>query len=521
MLDYLIDPGATTSMAKTCLDWYENYTHWKRSYLSEDLEAVELGYKTRKGGNKRQGWQSRLLSVSTRGNSSAAIGKRALEIDAEESGKFPNLLEFLDVTLSSTEVGATNVGTIRCYGTAGVEDASWEPFSYIFYNPDAYDMFPMENIYDKDARHERCGFFFPQIWCMEPYIDIHGNSLVEEALVYDIKDKERKKQTLTPDKYTAYVGQRANSPDEAFRRGKENLFSSPELTEHIQDILHNKQHRYFRDGQLVETKEGLVFKTNIELEVTGNKIHPYIEEVPFKPKTDLYGCIREYHPPFKIDGSIPNDLYVVIYDTVAKDKKSDDIIAKNSLNSIHVMMLPNSIANSRGDICVASYVGRPELMADADRIFYNLCRYYNAKGLPEVNVGETINNFKRWNALGLLLKDPNYVLTGKPETVNTPYGVVVGDDTKAYNYLIQTRELLYSHVASNEDGKKLLFLHYIKQIDLLLEFSKFNILGNFDRISSFRLYPAIRTYYMLKNKKATESKSKNVYEEIGLYGFKS
>lgn len=520
LIDYLTDPDATASMTKLCLDWYENNTHWKRSYLSEDLEALQLGYKTKKGGSKKFGWKSRLISVSTRGNSSAAIGKRALEIDCEESGKFPNLLEFLDVTLSSTEVGASNVGTIRCYGTAGVEDAAWEPFAYVFYNPYAYDMFPMENIYDDDSRNELCGFFFPQVWNMEPYIDIHGNSLLEEAYEYDKADKARKKLTLSSEKYESYVAQRANKPSEAFKRGKDNLFSSPELTLHIQDVMYNKEHRYFRDGQLVETKEGLQFKTNIELEVLGTKIHPYIEDVPFKVGTDLYGCIRELHPPFKIDGKVPDDLYVVLYDTVAKDKKEDTVIAKNSLNSIQVMMLPNTIANSRGDIMVASYVGRPELMANADRICYNLCRYYNAKAIVEVNVGETINNFKRWDALNLLFKDPTYVTSGKPETINTPYGIIIGDGNTADKYLIDTKELLYTPVSANEDGKKLLFLHYIKGIDFLLELSKFNRIGNFDRISSFRLYPIIRTYYNIKHRSAqTNSNSRDIFKEIGLYGY--
>lgn len=521
LIDYLIDPGATASMTKTCLDWYESFTHWKRSYLSEDLEALQLGYKTKKGGSKKFGWLSKLISVSTRGNSSAAIGKRALEIDAEESGKFPNLLEFLDVTLSSTEVGASNVGTIRCYGTAGVEDADWEPFAYVFYNPYTYDMFPMENIWDDDARNDICGFFFPQIWNMEPYIDAHGNSLVEEAYKYDIEDKARKKLALTPSKYETYVGQRANKPSEAFRRGKDNLFSSPELTLHVQDVMYNKDHRYFRDGILIDGKDKLEFKTNIELEASGVKTHSYIEDVPFKVGTDLYGCIREYHPPFKIEGVVPDNLYVVLYDTVAKDKKADTIINKNSLNSMMVYMLPNTVANSRGDILVASYVGRPELMKDADRICYNLCRYYNAKALVEVNVGETINNFKSWKALNWLLKDPTYINSGKPETINTPYGVVIGDGITADNYLIDARELLYTPMSKNEENKNLLFLHYIKGIDFLLELSKFNRIGNFDRISTFRLYPIARTYYSIRNRKATESNSRNIIREIGLYGYGS
>ena len=519
LLDYLTDPGATTSMAKTCLDWYENHTAWKRGYITESVDAIQVGFKTKRGGNKPQGYLGRLISVSTRGNSSAAIGKRALEIDFEESGKLPNLLEALDVTLSSTEVGSGNVGTIRVYGTAGVEDADWEPFAHCFYVPTAYDMFPMENVWDDNARHNTCGFFFPQVWDYEPYIDKDGNSLLMEGYIADYKDKLRKKSEVSSAKYEIYVGQRANKPEEAFRRGRENLFSSPELTLHIQDIKYNKEHRYYRDGQLVETKEGLDFKSNIELSDGGATIHPYVYEYPFKQGSDVYGCIREYHSPFKINGTVPDNLYVVLYDTVAKDKKSDLIINKNSLNCIQVWMLPNSIANARGDILIASYVGRPELMKTADRIAYNLCRRYNAKLLPEVNVGNTINNFKEWKALNMILKDPSYVLSGKPETVNTPYGTIIGDDTKADNHLSDAKELLYSEVSANENGQKLLFLHYIKDIGLLTEFDKFNRIGNFDRISTFRLYPTVRSYYSLKRTRASETTTRNVLQAINLYGY--
>ena len=45
-IDYLTDTRATSDMLKINLDWYENHTHWQRFYLSENLENVELGYRT-------------------------------------------------------------------------------------------------------------------------------------------------------------------------------------------------------------------------------------------------------------------------------------------------------------------------------------------------------------------------------------------------------------------------------------------------------------------------------------------
>ena len=45
--------------------------------------------------------------------------------------------------------------------------------------------------------------------------------------------------------------------------------------------------------------------------------------------------------------------------------------------------------------CCAAYYGRPNKLEEADRIFYQLCRYYNCirTGIVEVNRGETVSNF--------------------------------------------------------------------------------------------------------------------------------
>ena len=62
---------------------------------------------------------------------------------------------------------------------------------------------------------------------------------------------------------------------------------------------------------------------------------------------------------------------------------------------------------------VATYAGRPERKEDADKIFLKLCEYYNAKGLPEVDTGDTVSNFRKWGKLYRLATDPTVVLNEK------------------------------------------------------------------------------------------------------------
>ena len=110
IIDYLTDPEATADMAKKNLIWYETQTYWKRGFLSEGTDSLELGYKKAKEGNKKFGFQSKILSVAIGRNESAAIGKKAIDIDFEEAGKSPNLQAAWNVTLNNIESGAIKIG---------------------------------------------------------------------------------------------------------------------------------------------------------------------------------------------------------------------------------------------------------------------------------------------------------------------------------------------------------------------------------------------------------------------------
>lgn len=524
-ISYLTDPGATADMLKTNLDWYEENTHWKRFYISESLDSIELGFRTKKGGNKKFGMKSKALSVSLFNNPSAPIGKRALEIDYEESGKLPNLEDSLDVTLSSTEVGSGNVGTIRCYGTAGVKGADWRPFSNVFYNPSKYGMMPFENIWDDNMRLTTCGFFHPQVLNMEPYMDKDGNSLLESAYISDLDKKKLAAENMTTDKWMMFVGQRANKPSEAFKSVSTNLFSSPGLSKHIQNLQANLKNIFYRDGMLFEIDKKLIFKTNLQLLDEGLKqyVHNYIEQVPFDPKKDFYGCIREFYPPFKVDSVVPDNLYYIVFDSIGKDKKSELVIGKNSLNSVHVMMYPNNETNTTGDICVAAYTGRPDTMEEVNRIVLFLSEYYNAKVLAEVDRGTIVSDFRKWRKLHRLATDPTEPLNNKQvQGGSANYGVVIGEGDNATEALIYLKEWLYTKRSSTEDGDIVYNYHYVSDLPSLYELESFNLIGNFDRISSLRLAPYMLKVRLLKRKNESSSnRSKaSIYEQIGLYNYR-
>lgn len=520
---YLVDgEEGTAVMLKTALDWMENKTYWKRGVAKEVTSHLVLGYKDR-GSNEIKGWRSRALSFPIKQNESAAIGKRARRIRYEESGYCPNLQDSLDVTLSSTEVGLAKVGYVEVYGTAGTKTNNWQPFANGFFNPGANKAMPFENVWDKGARAKTCGFFHPQVWNLEPYMDVDGNSHLEEAFEADKKDKLRAYEEKTLSDWIVYVGQRANTPGEAFRGGVENIFSSAELDFHKRKVETDSDLQYYRDGMIIDIDGKLQFKTNRQLIEDGMRqhAHPYIDEVPFDRKKDLHGAMRMFYAPFKNrEGVVPDNLYVILADPVRKDKDNKTLSLKNSLNAFYVVMLPNTVANSRGDIIVASFVGRPSQMSDANRILLKMCKYYNAKVLVEATVGTIIPDFKGWGERRWLMRDPTGIIdraiTAK---ANAPYGIQVESKQDTEESLMNLKDFIYATIGSDDEGNKIYRLHYIRDIGLLRELQQYNESGNFDRISAMRLYPYARMYYHISRRGAKEEDSrKGIAQVINLYG---
>ena len=372
-LSYLTDKGATSYMVKVNLDWYENNTYWQRGYLSENFEnGIELGYKKTKDGQKAYGFRSKLISVAIGKNESAAVGKKSIETDFEEAGKCPNLQKALDVMKSNSESGAIQIGTIRVYGTGGTKGANWEAFSRAFYNPSENDMLPMENVWDVNKRHTVCGFFFPQIWCYEPYIE-DGNSLIFDAWEHDKERKFNARKNQNSTNYNIFVAQRANTPSEAFISTQENIFHSPELTEHIQNLLHDNSYKFYKDGWYI-IEDGIVkFITKeecINRNIFGNhKFHDYITDVPHNSRTDVHGCVREYYPPVANSGN----LYFAAVDAYRVDLLEKNVTIKHSLYSFQIWMRNNEESGFQGKRLVAAYCGRLDSMEDNDRVLLYAC----------------------------------------------------------------------------------------------------------------------------------------------------
>lgn len=517
-LAYLTDKGATTFMAKKCLDHFEEYTFWRRGYISEVIDDILLGYRVSTKGLKNFGWMSNLYSVACGKNESAAVGKKAIEIDFEEAGKFPNLQKALDVTLSNTESGAISVGTIRVYGTGGTKGANWAAFSKAFYNPKMNKMLCMENVWDINKRHEVCGFFFPQVWDCEPYVE-RGNSIIFTAYAWDKQDKENHFHNNDSETHIIYKAQRANTPAEAFINTTENMFASPELNLHVSDLINDNATRFFQDGWIVVNDLGNSNKAEfipkaecIKRDIFGKgRFHEFVNQVPHGSRDDTHGCVRMYYRPFLVNGEVPKDLYFVSVDAYKVDKAQKDVTDKHSLYSAQVWMRSNTITPYPNQkLLVCEYIGRLDTMEQNDIVTMGMCLMYNAECCPEAGTGETVSNFIKYKLRRYLMLDPTNANTRKlTNPNNNDYGIVIGDGDKKYNGLRMLKEFIYEPLSYTADGKPIRRLKSISSVRLLLECQRFTAEGNFDHISAAIVAMYVFLADSLNTKRLVEGNTEN------------
>lgn len=517
-LAYLTDKGATTFMAKKCLDHFEEHTFWKRGYISEAIDDILMGYRVSTKGLKNFGWLSNLYSVAIGKNESAAVGKKAIEIDFEEAGKCPNLQKALDVTLSNTESGAISVGTIRVYGTGGTKGANWAAFSKAFYNPKMNKMLCMENVWDINKRHEVCGFFFPQVWDCEPYVE-RGNSIIFTAYAWDKQDKENHFHNNDSETHIIYKAQRANTPAEAFINTTENMFASPELNLHVSDLINDNATRFFQDGWIVVNDLGNSNRAEfipkaecIKRDIFGKgRFHEFVNQVPHGSRDDTHGCVRMYYRPFLVNGEVPKDLYFVSVDAYKVDKAQKDVTDKHSLYSAQVWMRSNTITPYPNQkLLVCEYIGRLDTMEQNDIVTMGMCLMYNAECCPEAGTGETVSNFIKYKLRRYLMLDPTNANTRKlTNPNNNDYGIVIGDGDKKYNGLRMLKEFIYEPLSYTADGKPIRRLKSISSVRLLLECQRFTAEGNFDHISAAIVAMYVFLADSLNTKRLIEGNTEN------------
>ena len=501
---YLTQTGGLTDFAVNDLKFYEENTPFVRGIFSSVKSDFRLGYKLPTGVEADKSWRSALISVSAANNPDCAIGKDAVKVKVEEVSTMDNFDDFMNVTEPAMRTGAYTTGMLCAWGTA--TSGNMQTFEQNFYDVKGFNFMPFENVWDRDCRNETCGFFKPYCWGLQGDIngikgvDENGNSNILIGLEISRRERLRKKETVKKySDYINYLGQYANFPAESFSSASENIFSSEELSAWEERLRVDTDLHFYVDGMLeMEDNGTVVFKSNARLHSENKKTYDYIVGVPRKGHEDPHGCIRRWFPPEYVDVTrsdgkiikqIPEGLYSINYDPVGVDKNKNEITLKHSHNSIEVWMNPHYL-NGYKQKLVCTYYGRPDTLEEADRICYLLARYYNCVGTTnvEINRGETVSNFRKWNALKYLSCEPLEVFdpTFKGK-INTTYGYNISGEQHKLDCVRLTKEFLYEEIGKDSEGNPIRNFHRIYDYQTILELKKWGIKGNYDRVSSMLL----------------------------------
>lgn len=530
---YLTKTGGLTDFAINNLRFFETRTPFVRGIFSTDKENFKLGFKLPNGVESPKSWGSTLFSVSAMNNPDCAIGKDSMDTKVEELSTMENFDDFMAVTEPAMRTGSYLTGNLFAWGTA--TSGNMQVFERNFYAPKAFNFMPFENVWDKDCRNEICGYFKPYVWGLQGEdngkfaLDENGNSDLETAIRIAYKErKNKKKNSKTFSDYVNYLGQYANMPSESFSSTTENLFSSEELLTWEERLRTDNAFNFYVDGVLVETNDKVEFRTNARIAAEGGKhnvdFYDWINGVPRKGHEHPHGCIRKWFNPLKtnyIDRTgkecfgTPPGMYSITYDPVGINKENKEVTLRHSHNSIKVWMNPCKY-NGFKTALVCAYYGRTEKLEEADRICYNLARYYNCIGTVgvEVNRGETVSNFSKWKALNYLMKDPVDIWDTKIKTETVShYGINMGSEFKKLEGLRLLKEMLYSVIGKDEKGNDIKLYQTIYDYQSILELKKWNNLGNFDRVSEMLLRGIQWRYANVEAAKELEHRKKIVKKD--------
>lgn len=497
-----LDPSKDGLLAKVWhqINFVDNNTPFRQPKLIDRQFEKMSGYKRNIAGTDvERGFKSMIASVSLKDNPRKAHGKDGELIFFEEAGKLPNLLKSWEISRPSVEDGSFTTGLMIAFGTGGVEGSDFSGLQELFYNPDAYNVLPINNIWDEGADGTNCGFFVPDYWNFPGFMDIDGNSDEQKAIDYQNVEREKKKKAPNPGALSQFTAEHPFTPMEASLESSTNIFPIAEIQAQINRIRVHKMEKFGVSGVLTYGDKGRVIFTPSDI------VKP-ISKYPHNPKDNLTGSVVIYQSPFRDKNGIPpKHMYIACHDPYAHNSSSN----MNSLGSVHILKRANLLDGTFHDCIVATYTGRPSTQDEFNRILFMLAEYYNCKIAFENDRGNTIQYAKQFKLLSYLQEEFDVILKSdsgeviQKTNVKRNYGIHM-TDSRINQAEIYVRDWLLELMSVSEDGTRKLRLHNIYDIPILEELIKFNKKGNFDRVSAL----FIGMYYL------KELHSKQIVEEV-------
>ena len=299
----------------------------------------------------------------------------------EEAGIAPKMMDTYEFMRPALQSGMVTTGTFIAAGSVGDLDQCIPLKEMILY-PHKFSMQAVTtDLLDGNKTIGETGLFIPEQWSMPPYIDVFGNSLVNEALEAIYEERKQWKKDLSPEQYQLRISQKPTNIEEAFATRKESIFP-PHLISH--------QLKRIEDGEYpVEYVTLSIGEDNGKIIATKTNKSP-IKKFPIdKTMEDKSGVICVYSRPIP---NVPWGTYYASIDPVGEGRTT----TSDSLCSIFIYKNPTEVIKDDGqgkvsthferDEMVASWCGRFDDLQKTHERLEMMIEWYNAWTLVENNV---------------------------------------------------------------------------------------------------------------------------------------
>lgn len=383
--EYLSDKDGTLSKFSPMIDFCASNTFFPRLMLKRSPSEMiwRMGYKN---SNKNElGSLNSVMGLSVKDDEGKIRGKRGY-ILFEEMGNFPNFKEVWDNVRDSVKEGSHVFSLLYSVGTAGDDESDFSGVRTILYNPSAYEVYALENVYDKVGKGtNKFAYFFPSYMSRAGCMDRDGNSDVVKALFEILMERWMVKQGGDAQSLLSRTAQMPITPAEAILKVKSNFFPVTMLTERLRQ-LDQDPHAY--DDVYVGTL----------VEVNGKAEFRATDDVPirqWKVDNTNHGALEIYEMPPQ--GNIPSNRYIASLDPVDNDQAES-----TSFSSCFVFDLFT-------DRIVAEYTGRMPFADDNFEMARLMCMFYNATIMVEANKKGYYAYFAKKHCTWMLADCPEYL----------------------------------------------------------------------------------------------------------------
>ena len=482
--EYLAEKDGTFSKFTPIKSFLAEHTQFPRRMLTDSPNKMtwKSGYKDKFTGAD-MGDQNILLGLSSKDDVSKIRGKRGY-ILFEEFGSFSNLIEIYNNVRDGMKEGNSVYGFAYLVGTAGDKDSDFHGAQELVYNPKGYGIYAIPNNWDKPNQGRPWfAFFTPAYANLKGFYNKDGVSDVVGSLLLLLKERYvAKYETADPRTIIKVVSNMPVTPAEAIIQGSISQFPVTDIEARILEIDSNPN---FYDDVYV----GQFALADNKVEFVPTSDTP-IRHYQQKDNKNMPGAVEIYEMPMKdADGKIYEGRYIA-----GADPYDNDESTTTSLGSILMLDLWT-------DRIVAEYTGRPPMADDYFEICRRMCLFYNARLNYENNKKGLFAHFSRMNST-YLLTDVLEILIDKQMMKpgnygNTTKGTNASQAINGWARKLSAKWLLTPQTAiveENGEAKEVTLhnLNFVKNKALLIELSRWNPFGNFDRISALGMLMLLR-----------------------------